>query len=111
MNQTAEEASSAIALVGAVRESIARSREPAHFYGLVRGLDIALATLRDSRNDVRGAVRQLRERASRLAGNNAYGAGVASGLELASDLTIRWPHRYPHVSHHFVRAADEAHRA
>lgn len=111
MNQASEEASSTIALVSTVRGSLARSREPAHFYGLVRGLDIALSTLRDSRNDRRSAVRQLRERASRLAGNNAYGAGVAFGLELASDLTIRWPHRYPHVSHHFVRAADEADRA
>jgi hypothetical protein len=87
MDEPLEEASFAIALVGAMRESVARSREPAHFYGLVRGLDIALATLRGSRHDVRGE--QLRERASRPAGNDAYGAGVAFGLELASDLTMR----------------------
>ncbi len=89
MNEPEEEDWSAIALASMVRESLARSREPAHFYGLVRGLDIALSTLRDSRADLRSAVRQLRERASRLAENDAYGAGVAFGLELASELTIR----------------------
>lgn len=110
MNEPAEEASSAMALLNAVRESITRSREPAHFYGLVRGLDIARSTLRDSHADLRAAVRELRERAARLTSVEPYHSGVATGLELASDLTMRWLHPYSHLSPHSVRAADEPHR-
>lgn len=110
MNEATEQTSSAAVLVGAVRESITCSREPAHFYGLVRGLDIALSTLRDSHADLRAAARELRERAARLTSVDAYRSGVAIGLELASDLTVRWLHRYSHVPPHSI-AHNEAHRA
>jgi hypothetical protein len=104
MNEVAGEASSAIALVRTVRTSIARSHEPAHFYGLVRGLDIALSTLADSGDDLKAAIRQLRERASQLVGHDTYRAGIAFGLELAGDLTIRWLDRYPMYDSHAVLA-------
>lgn len=107
MSEATEPTSLAVQLVGAVREGITCSREPAHLYGLVRGLDIALSTLRSSHADLSVAVRELRERASRLTGFETYQSGVATGLELASDLTMRWLHRYSHVSPHSVLAIDE----
>ena len=94
MNEPAEEVSSAMTLVGEVRESISCSREPAHLYGLIRGLDIALSTLRNPRADLSAAARELRERAARLTSVDAYRSGVAIGLELASHLTVSWLHRY-----------------
>jgi hypothetical protein len=110
MNEAAEESSRAIVLVTAIREGLGRSREPAHFYGLVRGLDIALSTLGASHADQRAALRQLRERAARMTRVDTYHTGVATGLELASDLTMRWLLRYSPVSPHSMVATDEAQR-
>ncbi|MCA1706185.1 MAG: hypothetical protein LC808_24135 [Actinobacteria bacterium] len=87
---TAEEPSSPEGLLSLVKDALAGGRDPAHLFGLVRGLEIGISTLSDHRCRRAALIKEMKKRSVVLSkvGDN-YHDGAAHGIDLSVSFATR----------------------